>query len=465
VSKRASAPYRPGRNGDWIKTKCSHRQEFVVAGYAPSTVDPKAIGALILGYYDGGQLQYAGRVGTGYSHQVARDLWKRLQPLRADKPPFSRLPKEETRARNAKWVQPRLVVEVAFHGWTHGDRVRQASFQGLREDKAPTEVVREDKPMAARTQNKAAVHTARRSVRAAQPTAKKQSQPVAYTVPLTNPDRVYWEDAGVTKQGLADYYAGVWEWMAPHVVGRVLALVRCPEGATAECFYQKHARAGIDDKRLHLVREPDGDKSISIDNLDGLIALVQGGVLEVHSRGSTIDSLETCNRLVFDLDPGPGIEWADIVSGTRDVRQRLVDQGLVSFLKTSGGKGLHIVVPIRNAPWDIAKGFARSVAEQMAKDSPDRYTPAVAKRARTGRIFVDYLRNSREATAVAPYSTRARPGAPVSTPLSWDELGSQTSANRYTVLNLQQRLSRLRNDPWADIGRVKQALPAPGKKK
>jgi bifunctional non-homologous end joining protein LigD len=465
VSKRASAPYRPGRGGDWIKTKCSHRQEFVVTGYAPSTVDPKAIGALILGYYDDGQLQYAGRVGTGYSHQVARDVWKRLQPLRADKPPFSSLPKEETRARNAKWVQPRLVVEVAFHGWTHGDRVRQASFQGLREDKAPTEVVREDQPMAARTQKKAVVHTARRSIRPAQPAAKKQSPAVAYTVPLTNPDRVYWEDAGVTKQGLADYYAGVWEWMAPHVVGRVLALVRCPEGATAECFYQKHARAGIDDKRLHLVREPDGDKSISIDNLDGLIALVQGGVLEVHSRGSTINSLETCNRLVFDLDPGSGIEWADIVSATRDVRQRLADQGLVSFLKTSGGKGLHIVVPIRNAPWDIAKGFARSVAEQMAKDDPDRYTPAAAKRARTGRIFVDYLRNSREATAVAPYSTRARPGAPVSTPLSWDELGSQTSANRYTVLNLQQRLSRLRNDPWADIGQVKQALPAPGKKK
>jgi bifunctional non-homologous end joining protein LigD len=284
-------------------------------------------------------------------------------------------------------------------------------------------------------------------------------------VPLTNPDRVYWEDAGVTKQGLADYYAGVWEWMAPHVVGRVLALVRCPEGATAECFYQKHARAGIDDKRLHLVREPDGDKSISIDNLDGLIALVQGGVLEVHSRGSTIDSLETCNRLVFDLDPGPGIEWADIVSATRDVRQRLADQGLVSFLKTSGGKGLHIVVPIKNAPWDIAKGFARSVAEQMAKDDPDRYTPAAAKRTRTGRIFVDYLRNSREATAVAPPSTRARPNAPVSTPLSWEELGSQTSANRYTVLNLQQRLSRLRNNPWADIGQVKQSLPAARKQK
>jgi bifunctional non-homologous end joining protein LigD len=468
LSKRSNAPYRPGRGSDWIKTKCSHRQEFVVTGYAPSTVDAKAIGALILGYYDGRQLLYAGRVGTGYSHQVARDLWKRLQPLRVDKAPFKKLPAEETSARNAKWVEPRLVVEVAFSGWTHGERVRQASFQGIREDKTATEVVREDKPMAVRSQTKAAVRGERSTprparpagpVRSARPARSRPSKPAKYGVQLTHPDRIYWEEAGVTKQGLADYYAQVWDWMAPHVVGRVLALLRCPEGATADCFFQKHARAGVDSKRLHLVTEPDGDNSISIDNLDGMIALVQAGVLEVHTRGSTIDSLETCNRLVFDLDPGPGIEWNDIVSATREVRQRLADQGLTSFLKTTGGKGLHVVVPIQNTPWDIAKGFARSLAEQMARDNPTRYTPAVAKRTRTNRIFVDYLRNSREATAVAPYSTRAREGAPVSTPLVWEELGSQTSANRDTVLNLQQRLAHLRKDPWAEIGRIKQALP------
>jgi bifunctional non-homologous end joining protein LigD len=218
-------------------------------------------------------------------------------------------------------------------------------------------------------------------------------------------------------------------------------------------------RAGIEKKRLHLVPEPDSSESISIDDLDGVIALIQAGVLEIHTRGSTIDSLETCNRLVFDLDPGPGVEWTDIVAATREVRQRLADKGLVSFLKTTGGKGLHVVVPIRNAPWDTAKGFARSVAEQMARDNPSRYTAAAAKRTRTGRIFVDYLRNSREATAIAPYSTRARPGATVSTPLSWEELGAQTSANRYTVLNLHQRLAHLRRDPWEEIGKIKQALP------
>jgi len=477
ISKRRDAPYRSGRAGDWIKTKCADRQEFVVAGYSPSTVDSRAIGALILGYYDQGELKYAGRSGTGYTHKMARDLWQRLQPLRTDKPPFGAVPREETRARNARWVEPRLVVEANFHGWTHGDRIRQASFQGIREDKSPKEIVRERKIMAP-AKRKPAAAAARSSVAAV---ARKSAKPagrtsrpstarrdtrsastadaVPYSVKLTHPDRIYWEDAGVTKQGLADYYASVWTWMAPHVIGRPLALVRCPEGATAECFFQKHARAGIDQKRLHLVKEPDGDHVITIDDLDGLIALVQAGVLEVHTRGTTADSLETGDRLVFDLDPGPGTGWNDIVAAAREVRRRLEELGLKAFLKTSGGKGLHVVLPIRPTPWDDGKAFARSIADGMVADDPERYTATVKKSSRQGRIFVDYLRNSREATAVAPYSTRARPGAPVSVPITWDELGAQTSANRYTVLNLGQRLARLRKDPWDGIDKLKQALP------
>jgi bifunctional non-homologous end joining protein LigD len=476
ISKRANAPYRSGRGGDWIKTKCSDRQEFIVAGYATSTVDPRAIGALILAYNQDGALHYAGRSGTGYSHAVARDLFKRLQPLRRDKPPF-RLPAEETRARNAQWVEPKLVVEANFHGWTHGERVRHASFQGIREDKAPSDVVREVKAMpvaskgsavrrkaAKATSKSAPAKGGRSSAAKAAPAkaagakaAKKPSS--AYSVTLTNPDRVYWEDADVTKRMLADFYADIWRWAAPHMVGRPLSLVRCPEGAAGQCFFQKHASAGIDTKHLHLVREPDGDEIISIDTLDGLISLVQAGVLEVHTRGTTIDSLETADRLVFDLDPGPGIGWADIVAAAREVRQRLSDAGLTTFLKTSGGKGLHVVLPIRPSPWDEAKAFSRGIAEQMARDNPQRYTATVKKNTREQRIFVDYLRNSREATAVAPYSTRARPGAPVSVPIAWEELGALTSASRYTVLNLAQRLSRLRKDPWADIAKAKQPLP------
>ena len=459
ISKRSTAPYRSGRSSDWIKTKCSAAQEFIVAGYAPSSVDPKAIGALILGYYDNGELRYAGRSGTGYSHKVARELWQRLQPLRIDKPPL-KVPKEETAARNARWVEPRLVVEADFRGWTHGDRIRQASFKGIREDKSPKEVVRETKTMP-RAKTKIAAASAHANVvrTSARRSAKKAADQAPYTVRLTHPDRVYWDDAGVTKQGLADYYVEVWDWISPHIVGRPLALVRCPEGATAECFFQKHARAGVERERLHLVKEPDGDHVITIDDLDGLISLAQAGVLEIHIRGTTADQLESGGRLVFDLDPGPGIGWTDIVAAAREVRQRLADLDLVSFLKTTGGKGLHVVVPIKPAPWDEAKAFAKSIAEAMAADDPGRYTANVKKSTRERRIFVDYLRNSREATAVAPYSTRARPGAPVSTPISWDELGTQTSANRYTVLNLHQRLARLRKDPWADIGKLKQPLP------
>jgi bifunctional non-homologous end joining protein LigD len=450
ISKRSTAPYRPGRGGDWIKTKCSDRQEFVVAGYAPSTVDPRAIGALLLGYYEKGRLRYAGRTGTGFSHKIARDLWKQLQPLVTAKSPFDPPPKEETKARNARWVEPRMVVEVDFHGWTHGDRVRQASFQGVREDKSPKEVIREVKAMAPSGSRK-------RVAAAAQHSSTKVKEP---QYKLTHPDRVYWEDAGVTKQGLADYYTEVWKWMKPHVVRRVLALVRCPEGATAACFFQKHASAGVDQQHLHLVTEPDNDKAISVDDLEGIIALVQAGVLEIHTRGTTIDHLEEADRLVFDLDPGPGIGWKDIVAAARDVRARLADLGLESFLKTSGGKGLHVVLPIRYTPWEKAKAFCRGIAEQMAADSPDRYTAAVKKSARGGRIFIDYLRNSREATAVAPYSTRARPGAPVSVPVSWEELKTLRAANQYTVLNLNKRLARLSKDPWAEIGKLKQPLPA-----
>jgi bifunctional non-homologous end joining protein LigD len=210
---------------------------------------------------------------------------------------------------------------------------------------------------------------------------------------------------------------------------------------------------------MHLVSEPDGDKAISVDGLDGIIALVQAGVLEIHTRGSSIDHLEDADRLVFDLDPGPGIGWKDIVAAAREVRERLAALKLKSFLKTSGGKGLHVVLPIRPTPWDEAKDFCRRIAEQMEADAPSRYTSTVKKAARGNRIFIDYLRNSREATAVAPYSTRARDGAPVSVPITWDELKTLKSASQYTVLNLQRRLSRQRSDPWKGIGKLKQALP------
>ena len=449
ISKLADAPYRSGRGHDWVKAKCSDRQEFVVAGFAPSTADAHAVGALVLGVYDHGKLRYAGRTGTGFTHDSARALYRRLKAQARKTSPIEPVPEEERGRRAPVWVEPTIVVEVDFHGWTHGDRVRQASYQGLREDKAAKDVVREVKAAAA-----AAKPAAKRSA----PVKPRKADAMVGKVRLTHPDRVYWQDVGVTKRDLADYYSKVWKWMKPHVTGRPISLLRCPDGAESQCFFQKHASAGIAAEFLHLTPEK-GDKIISIDDLDGLIALVQGGVLEIHTRGSTIDDRERGDRLVFDLDPGPGTGWKDVVRAAREVRERLAGIKLKTFLKTSGGKGLHVVLPIAPAPWEKVKTFCRAVAESMEQDDPDRYVASATKAKRNKRIFVDYLRNSREATAVAPYSTRARAGAPVSMPIDWSELGSLKSASQYTLTNAMQRLSRQRTDPWANIGRVKQALP------
>ncbi len=449
ISKLADAPYRSGRGHDWVKSKCSDRQEFVVAGFAPSTADAHAVGALVLGVYDHGDLRYAGRTGTGFTHDSARALYRMLKAQARKTSPIEPVPEEERGRRAPVWVEPTAVVEVDFHGWTHGDRVRQASYQGLREDKAAKDVVREVKTAAA-----AAKTAAKRSA----PVKPRKSDATVGKVRLTHPDRVYWRDVGVTKHDLADYYTKVWTWMKPHVTGRPISLLRCPDGAEGQCFFQKHASAGIAAEFLRLVPEK-GDKIISIDDLDGLIALVQGGVLEIHTRGSTVDDRERGDRLVFDLDPGPGTGWKDVVRAAREVRERLARIKLKTFLKTSGGKGLHVVLPIAPAPWEKVKAFCRAVAESMEQDDPARYVASATKAKRNNRIFVDYLRNSREATAVAPYSTRARAGAPVSMPIDWSELGSLKSAAQYTVSNAMQRLSRQRQDPWANIDRLKQTLP------
>ena len=451
VSKRADAAYHSGRGHDWIKTKCSDRQELVVAGFAPSSVDAHAVGALVLGYYARGKLHYAGRTGTGFTRESARELYRKLKALKLAKSALESVPKEERGVRAPVWVEPRLVAEVDFHGWTHGDRVRQASFQGLRKDKPAKLVVREVKTLAAK---------AKAAVKRSPPkdSTKRNAKAVVEGVTLSHPDRVYWADAKVSKRDLAEFYAKIWKWMRPHVVGRPIALLRCPEGAAGQCFFQKHATMGIATEHLHLVPEK-GDKIIAIDDLSALIALVQAGVLEVHTRGTTIGDRERADRLVFDLDPGPGTGWQDVVAAAREVRKRLDALKLKSFVKTSGGKGLHVVLPIKPVPWDTAKDFCHAVAASMAADEPARYTATAAKSKRNKRIFVDYLRNSREATAVAPYSTRARPGAPVSTPIAWSELGALKGANQYTVLNLLGRLKRLGKDPWAAIGRCRQTLP------
>jgi bifunctional non-homologous end joining protein LigD len=273
---------------------------------------------------------------------------------------------------------------------------------------------------------------------------------------LTHPDRVYWVDVGVTKEDLAEYYVSVWNWIAPHIVGRALSVVRSPEGVGGETFFQKHIASNIKDSPLrHSVDAKEHDV-IAVEKLDDLVSLVQSGSLEVHVRGSRLEKLEECDRMVFDLDPGEGVPWKNIIAGARETRERLEALELTSFVKLSGGKGVHVVVPIEGADWDTAKNFTQRIALSMAADSPQRYVGKMTKSLRKGKIFIDYFRNTREATSVAPYSTRARPGAAVSAPLSWEQLDRSKSASEFTVLNLKKHF---RHDPWADIGKVRQKLP------
>jgi bifunctional non-homologous end joining protein LigD len=465
VSKLRDAPYHSGRSENFIKTKCHNAQEFVVAGFTPSAAMPNAVGALTVAFQEDGKLRYAGRVGTGYTHQTARDLWKRLIALRSDRPALD-LPKDERR-KNVIWVKPELVIETEFRGITHDGLLRQASYKGLREDKPASEVVRErpieqvmpanQRSMRKSADRKSAQGEAKRSTPSAPARAGKGGGRVEVAdVHLTHPDRVYWADVGVTKQDLAAYYRDVWKLMAPHLVDRPLAIVRCPDGVAGECFFQKHIASNIKDSPLrHVVQSKEHDV-IAVERLSDLIELAQFGALEIHVRGSRLDCLELCDRIVFDLDPDESVGWKEIVAAAQEIRDRLKAQKLKSFAKLSGGKGIHVVVPVTGADWETTKRFTARIAAAMTADSPQRYLAKMTKSLRKGKIFIDYFRNSREATSVAVYSTRARAGAPISMPVSWEALARTTAGNQFTVLNWKKHLKA---DPWAEIGNVRQKLP------
>jgi bifunctional non-homologous end joining protein LigD len=331
-------------------------------------------------------------------------------------------------ARQVRYVKPELIAEVDFRGWTGDGLLRQASFQGLRDDKPAREIVRE---------TTMATNGA--------PERPKSS------VTLTHPDRVYWPDVGVTKEGLADYYAEAWPFMKPLIVGRAVALVRCPDGIGGQTFFQKHAWKGLN-RNIVLVNDPkEPEALISIRDFDGLMALVQSAALEIHPWGSTVADWERPDMIVMDLDPGDDVAWASVIAAAEEVRARLKDAGLASFIKTSGGKGLHVVSPVKpKAEWPAVKAFTKSVADSMAADSPERFVSTIPKARRHGKILIDYLRNQRGMTAVAAYSTRARAGATVSMPLAWEELTPEIGPAYFTTRNTPTRLSSSA-DPWADF--------------
>jgi bifunctional non-homologous end joining protein LigD len=443
VSKRRDLPYVSGRGEHWVKSKCMLRQEFVVVGYLPASDRKNAVGSLVLGYYDKGQLMHAGRAGTGYSASEAASLYQQLSKLEAARTKFGNTVSRPA-ARDVVWVRPQLVAEIEYRGRTADGLVRQAAYVGLREDKPASEIVLEEDPGFI-PQHDTPVRTPSRT-----------ATPAAFT--FSHPERILWPDAGITKQQLGDYYAAIAEWIIPHVGGRVLSLLRCPGGTAEKCFFAKHAWMGLDNA-ISLVDTGDEKPMMSIAGLDGLLALAQANVLEIHVWGSRVDDIERPDRLIFDLDPGEGVSWESIKSAAIELRERLSKFGMCSFVKTSGGKGLHVTLPIEpSLDWDTAKAFTKAVAQQMAADQPKRYVATMSKSRRSGRIFIDYLRNARGATAVAPYSTRARAGAPVAMPVDWSELEGVPGADHFTLGEALRRGATPAADTGKDLPKVRQKL-------
>ena len=446
ISKRADQPYRSGRSRDWVKTKCVQNQEFVIGGFTDPAGSRAGLGALLVGVHDErGRLVYSGKVGTGFTRQSLTELRNRLDPLISKATPFVNPPRG-AEARGVHWVRPELIGAVSFAEWTSDNMLRHPSFQGLRDDKPPVAITRE---RTAGTNNFI--------------TSRPDAAVEVAGIKLTHPDRLLYPEQGITKRELALYFEQIADRILPHVAGRPLTLVRCPEGQSKECFYQRH----VNDSASEWIRPvPIKEKGklvnyFAVDNLQGLIALVQMGVLELHTWGCITDHIEQPDRLIFDLDPDPDISWEPLKHAAQELRGYLVELGLAGFVKTTGGKGLHVVVPlVPKIDWDTAKEFSKQVAQQMVHRAPDRYTATMSKAKRRGKIYIDYLRNAKSATAVAAYSTRARAGAPVSVPLRWDELGADLRGDHFNVRNTLERLAKAGEDPWHDYETARCAITA-----
>jgi bifunctional non-homologous end joining protein LigD len=458
MSKRRDKPYEPGRGRSWLKIKVRNRDEFIVLGFTDPDGSREGFGALLLGYYDpGGQLRYAGRVGSGFGHAQLKRLHMHLKEQEIRKAPVALPPSE--RRKDIHWTQPELVAEVEYACWTSDKLIRQSTFQGLREDKPPAEIVYDPETLptaATATPDPAPA----RSASAAQPAARLRDGSILFEgVRLSNPDRALYADTGLTKQQVAQYYVDVARWALPHLAFRPLTIIRSTSGKGQRPFYQKHLGAGMPEQIKGYAVAGEDEPFPIIEDVSGLIALVQMGVVEIHPWGSTIRDIERPDRITFDLDPDEGLAWDRVIEGAIDVRDALAAIGLRSYVKTTGGKGLHVVVPLRpQLDWDAVKTFAKWVADRMHEERPDQFTANMTKQERRGRIYLDYLRNARGATAVGAYSPRERLGTPVSTPLSWDEVESGVHPAAFTVATVPGRLAALTADPWAEMGELRQTI-------
>lgn len=433
VSKRADAAYRSDRHRDWLKSKCGHREEFVIGGYRPSKAAGRPFSSLLLGSFEDGRLVYRGRVGTGFDSDTLAELDSAMQKLGRKTSPFDDVPRDI--ARDAAWITPRLVAQITYTERTSDGYLRHPVYHGLREDKPAKEVSLDHAEPAG-------------SDRA----PEEEQDDMIEGVRLTHPDRVLYPQQGTTKAGLARYLAEVAPRMLPLVAGRPLTLLRCPSGRGKACFVQRHHAEGMPkDLKPTKIRGSDGEMQVylSLDDAAGLVSVAQFGGLELHVWGAHRDSVECPERLVFDLDPDEGLDFGDVRSAAREIRDLLSAGGLESFPLLTGGKGIHVIAPIvPERTWSDVEAFARGLARALALASPDRYVAKASKAARKGRIFIDWLRNQRSSTAIAPYSPRAREGAPVATPVGWAELSRIDSAAAYTVESLPRRLARLKAEPW-----------------
>ncbi len=445
IGKRAKSPYAGTRNADWIKLKCRQRQEFVIGGYTEPQGTRKFFGALLLGVYEDGMLRYAGRVGTGFDRALLHSLYRQMHALERKASPFARMPAGARRAET-HWIAPRLVAEVSFAEWTEDGLLRQATFHGLRADKAASSIRREQAVSlpAERKKNAGATKAA-----------------AGQGIKITHPERVIDATSGATKLDLVRYYEEVAPHILPFLRHRPVYLLRCPDGVDGEHFFQKHlnrmAIPGI--RALDPSLDPGHGPLMAIEDAQALAGAAQMGMMELHVCNADADDIDHPDCMVFDLDPDPALPWENVVEGAKLTRFVLDELGLRSFLKTSGGKGLHLAVPLaRRHGWDEVAAFSRAVAAHMTRVLPHYFSARMGEKNRVGKIFIDTLRNRRQASIVSPYSVRARPGLPVAVPIAWEELGEISGPAAWTMSSLPAHLAGRSDDPWADYFQTRQAL-------
>jgi bifunctional non-homologous end joining protein LigD len=451
ISKRLDAPYVSGRADSWTKSKCRGGQEVVIGGWRG---DAHTLRSLMVGTHQNGKFVYMGRVGTGYTAAVAADLLKKLKPLQRKTPAFANPP----RAPDLNWVEPKLVAEIEFENVTSDGIFRQAAFKGLRADK-PADAVVPEVPVDAPAKEKKAMAT--KVAKAAAKGGKRTTgDDVVLGVKISHPEKMLWPKSAkgpaVTKLDLANYMAAAAQKMLPHVTDRPISIVRTPDGIAGETFFQRHELKGTQAPMLAIKVSGEPKPFLGVDTAEALVALAQQGVTEIHPWGSKPGKPDEPERVIFDLDPAPDVPFGRVIAAAQELRKRLGKLGFTPFVKTTGGKGLHVVIAIKGADWPQAKAFAKALAMALEADEPDRYTTTVAKKARTGKIFIDYLRNDRTSTGVAPWSPRAREGAPIAVPLAWSQVKTGLDPAKWTIRTAGPLLKKA--DPWAGLARSAMAL-------